>query len=135
MVFSSSFDAISNKVWKPILPPAGYSGGMTTSTAPYKKVFRFCVENDAAISTLEGALAIIRRLGIDLCSLRTSAGEQGMEVQVRLAAAEEEPLVLCRMRLHNVIGILSIREMPVMASATVLRRVLAARQDVRRSAA
>lgn len=86
---------------------------MNTATSPHKKVFRFCVENDAAIATLEGALAIIRRLGIDLCSLRTSAGEQGMEVQLRLAAAEEELLLLCRMRLHNVIGILSIREMPV----------------------
>ena len=135
MVFSSSFNAILHKVWKPILPSAGYSGGMNTPTSPYKKVFRFCVENDAAIATLEGALAIIRRLGIDLCSLRSSAGEQGMDVQVRLAAAEEEPLVLCRMRLHNMIGVLSIREMPLLANATVLRRVSAARQDVRRSAA
>ncbi|MES2073998.1 MAG: hypothetical protein V4462_00125 [Pseudomonadota bacterium] len=125
MVLSSAFDAISHKVWKPIFPPAGYSGGMTTSTSPHKKVFRFCVENDAAIATLEGALAIIRRLGIDLCSLRTSAGEQGMEVQVRLAAAEEEPLVLCRMRLHNVVGILGIREMPVLVASRERQQKLA----------
>ena len=98
---------------------------MNTSTSSHKKVFRFCVENDAAIATLEGALAIIRRLGIDLCSLRTSAGEQGMEVQLRLAAEEEEPLVLCRMRLHNVVGILGIREMPVLVASQERRRNMA----------
>ena len=98
---------------------------MNTSTCPYKTCFRFCVENDAAIATLEGALAIIRRLGIDLCSLRTSAGEQGMEVQLRLAAEEEEPLVLCRMRLHNVVGILGIREMPVLVASQERRRNMA----------
>ena len=77
-----------------------------------QKSYRFCIEPDAPIATLEAALAIVRRLDIELRSLRTAATAQGMEVQMRLAAHEEEPLTLCRMRLHNVIGILAIREMP-----------------------
>jgi hypothetical protein len=77
-----------------------------------QKNYRFCIEPDASIATLEAALAIVRRLGIELRGLRTTATAQGLEVLLCLAAAEEDPLVLCRMRLHNVIGIQAIRETP-----------------------
>lgn len=77
-----------------------------------QKSYRFCIEPDASIATLEAALAIVRRLGIELRGLRTTATAQGLEVLLRLAAPEEDPLVLCRMRLHNVIGIQAIRETP-----------------------
>jgi acetolactate synthase regulatory subunit len=83
-----------------------------------QKSYRFCIEPDAPIATLEAALAIVRRLGIELRSLRTTATEQGLDVQLRLAAQEEDPLTLCRMRLHNVIGILAIREMPSLVEST-----------------
>jgi acetolactate synthase regulatory subunit len=77
-----------------------------------QKSYRFCIEPDDPIATLEAVLAIIRRLGIELRSLRTSSTAQGLDVQLRLAAPDEDPLTLCRMRLHNVVGILAIREMP-----------------------
>ena len=82
-----------------------------------QKSYRFCIEPDDPIATLEAVLAIVRRLGIELRGLRTSAGSHGLDVQLRLAAAEEDPLTLCRMRLHNVIGVLAIREMPVLVEA------------------
>src|SRR6201993_3031582 len=85
---------------------------MNTTTRHHQKSYRFCIEPDAAIATLECVLAIVRRLGIELRSLRSTGSARGMEVQIRIAAAEEDALVLCRMRLHNVIGILAIREMP-----------------------
>jgi len=77
-----------------------------------QKNYRFCIEPDAPIATLEAALAVVRRLGIELRGLRTTAGAHGLEVHLRLAAPEEDPLVLCRMRLHNVIGVQAIRELP-----------------------
>ena len=87
-----------------------------------QKSYRFCIEPDDPIATLEVVLAIIRRLGIELRSLRTTATAQGLDVQLRLAARDEDPLTLCRMRLHNVVGILAIREMPsLVASAERLR--------------
>jgi len=75
------------------------------------KNYRFCIEPDAPIATLEAALAIVRRLGIELRGLRTTACAHGLEVYLRLAAPEEDPLVLCRMRLHNVIGVQAVREL------------------------
>ena len=96
------------KFRKPIFGGAGYSGAMNTT----QKNYRFCIEPDAPIATLEAALAVVRRLGIELRGLRTSAGALGMEVHLRLAAPEEDPLVLCRMRLNNVIGVQAIRELP-----------------------
>jgi len=89
---------------------------MTTATCHHQKSYRFCIEPDAAIATLECALAIVRRLGIELRSLRSTGSARGMEVQIRLAAEDEDALTLCRMRLHNVVGILSIREMPSLAA-------------------
>lgn len=77
-----------------------------------QKSYCFCIEPDAPIATLEAALQVVRRLNIELRSLRTTATPYGMEVQIRLAAPEEDILTLCRMRLHNLIGILPIREMP-----------------------
>ena len=85
------------------------------------KNYRFCIEPDDPIATLEVVLATVRRLGIELCGLRTSAGPQGLDVQLKLAAPEEDPLTLCRMRLNNVVGILSIREMPTLVPAAVSR--------------
>lgn len=77
-----------------------------------QKSYRFRIEPDASIATLEAALQVVRRLDIELRSLRTSATPYGMEVQMRLAAPQEDILTLCRMRLHNLIGVLPIREMP-----------------------
>jgi hypothetical protein len=82
-----------------------------------QKSYRFCIEPDAPIATLEAALQVVRRLDIELRALRTTSTPHGMEVQMRLAAEEEDILTLCRMRLHNLIGVLPIREMPVLIAA------------------
>lgn len=91
---------------------------MTTSTTSHQKTFRFRIEPDGAIGTLENALAIVRRLGLDLRSLRTTGGLDGLEVSMRIASEEEDALLLCRQRLHNVIGILAIRETPALVAVT-----------------
>ncbi|MRV73614.1 hypothetical protein GJ700_18035 [Duganella sp. FT92W] len=83
---------------------------MNTPTLPHQKTLRFAIETEAALSTLENALAIIRRTGITLDGMRIAPAEQGMDVWMRLAAQEDDALTLCRMRLHNVVGILAIRE-------------------------
>jgi len=36
---------------------------------------------------------------------------------MRLGPQEQDALTLCRMRLHNVVGILAIREMPSLMAA------------------
>ena len=82
-----------------------------------QKSYHFCIEPDDPVATLEAVLAVVRRLGIELRSLRTTATAQGVDVQLRLAAEEEDPLTLCRMRLHNVIGVLAIREMPSLVAS------------------
>lgn len=87
--------------------------------------FRFCIEDDAPIATLEAVLAIARRLDLDLCSLRSHAIAGGLEVQLRLAAADEDGLTLCRMRLNNVVGILAVRVLPVAPAATPLETAYA----------
>jgi hypothetical protein len=76
------------------------------------KTLRFCIEPGDTIGTLETVLAIVRRLEIDLRSLRTTHLPYGMEVQMRLQAPDEDRLTLCRMRLHNAVGVGQIREMP-----------------------
>lgn len=78
----------------------------------HQKTLRFAIEADAALSTLENALAIIRRTGLTLDGLRIAPGTEGMDVWMQLAAPEEDALTLCRMRLHNVVGVLPIREFP-----------------------
>ena len=85
---------------------------MDTTTTPHQKTLRFAIEADAALSTLENALAIVRRTGITLDGMRIAPGADGMDVWMRLGAPEEAALTLCRMRLHNVVGILAIREFP-----------------------
>jgi hypothetical protein len=85
-------------------------------TGHHQKTLRFCIETDGAIGTLEAALAVVRRLGLELRSLRTTGGLAGLEVSMQLASAEEDALVLCRQRLHNVIGILPIRETPALVA-------------------
>lgn len=83
-----------------------------------EKSYRFCVEPAAPIATLEQVLAVVRRLDIELRGLRTTRTPAGLEVLLRVGAADEAPLTLCRMRLHNVIGVLPIREMPALAAST-----------------
>lgn len=83
---------------------------MKTDTTPHQKNLHFRIEPDSATATLECALATVRRLGIALHGLRVSGGAGGMDVQLRLAAESDDALTLCRMRLHNLIGILAIRE-------------------------
>ena len=85
---------------------------MNTPTLPHQKTLRFAIETQSALSTLENALAIVRRTGITLDGLRMAPGPDGMDVWMRLAADEDDALTLCRMRLHNVVGILAIREFP-----------------------
>lgn len=92
----------------PISGTGGYSFHMNSPAQLPQKSLRFCIEADAALVTLEAALAIVRRAGIALCGLRTSPGRHGMEVWMRLAA-EDDALMLCRMRLHNVVGILKVQ--------------------------
>ncbi len=86
----------------------------------YQTTLRFCIEDDAPIATLEAVLAIVRRLDLRLISLRSHGHSQGQDVQLRLAAQQEEALVLCRMRLNNVVGVLAVRVMPVASARTVL---------------
>ena len=76
---------------------------------PVDTNYRFCLEPDAPIATLEQVLAIVRRLDLQLQALRTTATPAGIEVLLRLASADPEPLTLCRMRLHNLVGVLPIR--------------------------
>lgn len=96
----------------PIPEAHPYSIYMKTPTRHPQKTLRFSIEAEAALSTLENALAIVRRIGITLDGLRISAGVDGMEVWMRLEAGEEDMLTLCRMRLHNAVGVLAIREFP-----------------------
>jgi hypothetical protein len=91
--------------------------GMNTPNLPHQKTLRFAIEADAALSTLENALAIIRRTDITLDGLRIAPGTDGMDVWMRLAAADDDALTLCRMRLHNVVGILPIREFALQMQA------------------
>jgi len=90
---------------------------MTTPDFTHQKGYRFCIEADAAIATLECVLATVRRLGIGLDSLRTGIASGDMDVQMYLSSDDEDALILCRKRLHNVIGVLAIREMPTLAYA------------------
>lgn len=77
---------------------------------PHHTSYRFCLEPDAPIATLEQVLAIVRRLDLELRALRTTATPGGVEVLLQLAGQDPEPLTLCRMRLHNLVGVLPIRE-------------------------
>lgn len=92
---------------------------MHTPHAPHQTTLRFGIEPGDTLGTLENVLAVLRRLGITLCSLRTSSSNAsnannsanpGLDVQLRLAAPEPDALLLCRMRLHNMVGVLAIRE-------------------------
>jgi len=87
-----------------------------------QKSYRFCIEPDAPIATLEAVLQVVRRLDIELRSLRTTITPHGMEVQIRLNSPQEDILTLCRMRLHNLIGVLPIREMPALVVNNSLRQ-------------
>ena len=97
----------SQEIWEPIPAAGQYSGGMKSHQTSY----RFCLEPDAPIATLEQVLAIVRRLDLELRALRTTATPGGVEVMLRLAGQDPEPLTLCRMRLHNLVGVLPIRKL------------------------
>ncbi|MGO4377927.1 hypothetical protein [Pseudoduganella sp. RAF53_2] len=102
---SSSIGRFLSNLWMPIPPTAAYHFVMETS-------FRMRVEVDSATTSLESALAIIRRGGVQLRGVSMAPGVHGMNVDLQVEAEEEDALVLCRMRLCNVIGILKIRERP-----------------------
>jgi len=73
------------------------------------------LETECATAALESALAIIRRGNVQLRGLAMAPCVHGMNVELKVSAEGEEgedALVLCRMRLCNVIGILKIRESP-----------------------
>ncbi|GAB2842266.1 hypothetical protein GCM10027277_06770 [Pseudoduganella ginsengisoli] len=99
---------------------------MNTTSLPHQKTLRFAIETEAALSTLENALAIIRRTGITLDGMRIAPGADGMDVWMRLGAEEDDALTLCRMRLHNVVGILAIREFPRPAAMETAAQLAAA---------
>lgn len=86
----------------------------------HQTTLRFCIEDDAPIATLEAVLAIVRRLDLQLLNLRSHAQPKGQEVQLRIAATEEDALVLCRMRLNNVVGVMAVRVMPVTPARPVV---------------
>jgi hypothetical protein len=112
---------------------------MMTPTSLHYKNLRFGIEASGAAATLECALATVRRLGIQLRGLRvdgaghdegpgadsgvddgasagpasnsgSSSGDVALDVRISLAAADGDALTLCRMRLHNLVGVLTIRE-------------------------
>lgn len=74
--------------------------------------FKLRVEAHSAVDALESALAIVRRGGVQLHGVVLAPGLHGTNVELRVKADDEDALVLCRMRLCNVIGILKIRESP-----------------------
>lgn len=76
----------------------------------YQRTYRLRVEPDAATAALEAVLAIVRRGGLALRTLRMEPGRHGIDVHLNVSAQEDDALQLCRMRLCNVIGILKIRE-------------------------
>jgi len=87
----------------------------------HQTTLRFCLEDEAPIATLEAVLAIVRRLDLQLLSLRSHAQPGGQEVQLRIAAAQEEALVLCRMRLNNLVGVLAVRVLPAPSARPIER--------------
>jgi hypothetical protein len=110
---------------KPIFVARVYHGGMMTPTSLHCKNLRFRIEASGAAATLESALATVRRLGIELRGLRVdgagpgigdcagsigNSGEVALDVRISLAATDGDTLTLCRMRLHNLVGVLTIRE-------------------------
>ncbi|HYD79023.1 MAG TPA: hypothetical protein VEC06_04380 [Paucimonas sp.] len=84
----------------------------TPAHHPYQMSLRFCIEADAALGTLEAALATARRGGLELRNLRAGLGTQGLEIWMRLTATDQDALALCRTRLHHIIGILDLQELP-----------------------
>lgn len=74
-----------------------------------QKTFRLRLEPAAAMDAMEAVLATLRRGGVQLHALRMAPGVHGMNVEMQVAAEGEDALVLCRMRLCNLIGVLKIR--------------------------
>jgi hypothetical protein len=82
------------------------------SIAPAKKTNLYIYVEAEPIATLESALAIIRRLGIELRALRMEGGSNQMIVRLCLSGVGEGEIALCCQRLQNVIGISGVREHP-----------------------
>jgi len=74
-----------------------------------QKTFRLRLDRAMATDALEAVLATLRRGGVQLHALRMAPGMHGMNVDLDVAAEGEDALVLCRMRLCNLIGVLKIR--------------------------
>jgi len=74
-----------------------------------QKTFRLRLDRATAMDALEAVLATLRRGGVQLQALRMAPGVHGMNVDLDVAAEGEDALVLCRMRLCNLIGVLKIR--------------------------
>jgi hypothetical protein len=97
---------------------------METPTATHQKKLCFYVEADPdPIAALEQALAIIRRLGMELRNLRTHADSKGLAVFMCVSAEDENLITICRKRLQNVIGIFAVHE-SVASIQAVSRRPL-----------
>jgi hypothetical protein len=75
----------------------------------HQKDLCFHVEAEP-IATLEQALAIIRRLGMELRNLRTHTDRNGLAVHLCVSAEDADVITICRKRLQNVIGIVAVRE-------------------------
>lgn len=80
---------------------------MNLATSRSQISLRFRIEDDVA-GTLENVLAIVRRVGAELCKLRAGLGTHGLEVWMRLSAEEADILRLCQTRLENCIGVADI---------------------------
>jgi hypothetical protein len=87
---------------------------MNPLTSPPQISLRFCIDTNLVSDTLgalESALATVRRGGAELCNLRAGLGTCGLEVWMRLRAADADALALCRTRLQNIIGIVDVFDM------------------------
>jgi acetolactate synthase regulatory subunit len=72
------------------------------------KTFHLRVEREGSADTLEAVLAVLRRAGAHLHSLRMAPGRHGVELHLRVHA-DGDVLQLCRTRLCNLIGIVKLR--------------------------
>jgi hypothetical protein len=115
--FYSSFYRVCSNLQKPIFCRPPYSLGMDLLLAHPEISLRFRIEDDS-IGTLEGALATARRVGAELRNLRAGLGTHGLEVWMRLAAADTDALALCRTRLQNLVGVVDVTDIPQTTSLT-----------------
>jgi hypothetical protein len=109
--FHPEFYRIRSKNRKPIFRQRPYSVSMNLQTSLVQLSLRFFIDSNLVadtIGTLESALATARRGGTELCNLRAGLGTHGLEVWMRLRAADADVLALCRTRLQNIVGIAAL---------------------------